>query len=420
MQNSKKNIATFVKHMICPDNIINNNLIELGENDFNKYPYKHQQRQYAGNSIPSNDILLENISNSLHNSLTSEKKILLLLSDGKDSMSLALAYHHLGISVTTLTLLRKEDSELRDYIKASAEAMGHKPFFLDVEEIISAFDANYFVEACKQLPYPVMDQALLFFVFGIKKFFEDSSIQASDYIVIDGMGNDETFGHLPTPNQLKAFKLSKAKLWKLVPHSAGRIRWFIRSPFESHGGLSALSCFFPIPKAHDLNKYFSFAANTLEPQEFVDFRAFSRGNFNDRQCMMGKTKIAARAAGTDVYFPWAEKELSHYVFNLPITSKFCFESLTNKLLLRDLLIEQIGWKQAKRGVDLYFDIDPMRFNKEILSLIVPSKFILTIDKKAAPKAIKQRAYLELINVVAYCNSRGWGEAEVNEILNGVK
>lgn len=414
-------VSTFARHMICPERVRNKssaNLSSLGLQDYESYPYKHLSNHYSADSLPTTDTLIEKIKDTLKVVIELGKKPLLLLSDGKDSMSLAIAFQELGVSVTTLTFLRKDDLELREYIKISAEEMGHTPFFLDVNDILSAFDENYFVNASKHLTYPVMDQALLFFVFGIKKFFEDHSKRATEYVIIDGMGNDETFGHLPTAQQLKSFKLSKAKLWRLIPHSYGSFRWYIRSPFESHGGLSALSYFFPIPKAYDLNKYFSFFNASLLPLKFVDFRAFSRGQYIDRQCMMGKTMVAARAAGSDVYFPWATENLSHYVFNLPIVSKFCFESLTNKILLRDLLKEKINWEQKKRGMDLYFDINPEDFSNGVISKIIPDKLVLAIDKKLAPRAVKQRAYLELLNLIAYCKSRDWNENIMNEILYG--
>src|SRR5690606_19906941 len=126
------------------------------------------------------------------------------------------------------------------------------------------------------------------------------------------------------------------------------VRWYLRSPSVAHGELSALAALFPFGKSFDVNKYFSKIPKSMEALEFIDFRAFSRGSFHDHQCMMGKTNATARYLGCEVVFPWVEEELSSYCFNLPLTSKFDFEKLINKILLRNLLSNTIGWKQEKR------------------------------------------------------------------------
>lgn len=419
---SKKHIATFAKHMLCPYSILHIDkhleLSKQGVDDFSQYPYRMLSDFYNGNSVGSADILLDKIAESL-NDIDSCRRPLLLLSDGKDSMALALGYSHLGIKIDTLTFLRRDDSELKDYITTVCNQLGHTAHFVEVDEIITSFDRDFFLSACKNMHSPVLDQGFLFFLFGLKLFFSKKNINAGDYTIVDGLGNDETFGYLPSIDQFRSFKLAKFGLWKLLPQNLRSFKWYVRSPAESHGDLSAIACFFPIKLSYDLNKYFSKIKKSTEELSFIDFRAFSRGSFHDHQCMMGKTVATVSQLGTDVHFPWLNPTLANYIFNLPKDDKFDFESLENKKLLRRLLENRLDWHQEKRGVDLYFDINLEFFRTEILDLVVPKEITVVIDNnKVLPNYVKKRAYLELLNFYGFCRSHGMSDLDIEELLVG--
>lgn len=421
-----KILSTFAEYMICPNALQHNgvdikNLKIQGKHDFDDYKFKHQSINYTGESNSSTTILLEKLKLSLKESLKEcDKEPLLLLSDGKDSMGLALALSEAGLKCKTLTFLRRNDDLLKEYIITVAEQLGHFPFFVTVDEIQSSFDQSLFLNACKTMETPVLDQGFLFFLYGCNKFFLDNNLIPKNFVLIDGLGNDEHFGYLPSIDQQNSFRLSLFGLWRLVPKKFfPSMRWYLRSPAESHGDLSALSAFFSFGNSIDLNEYFSGIRKSINELPFVDFRAFSRGSFHDHQCMMGKTIATAKVLEASVIFPWVEKQLADYCFNLPISSKFDFKSLKNKLLLRNLLSEKIGWEQQKRGVDLFKDLDLMVFKDNFLNGIVPEKITQKIDKtKFLPVSIKQRAYLEVLNFYGYCKSHGLSEGEIESILNG--
>ncbi|MEZ9565326.1 hypothetical protein AB4226_09210 [Vibrio artabrorum] len=410
-----KELSTYAKNMICPK-ISTQGLSVQGQNDFDKYRFRHSSSYYKGDSEANTGLLLEHVKEALAKS-NSSKKPLLLLSDGKDSMTIALAYSKLGISCKTLTFLRKEDIEMKEYIKSVALSLGHVPYFIAIDEILGSFDPEMFVESCKSMDNPVLDQGYLFFLFGLSQFFKSNGFKPSDFNVVDGLGNDETLGYMPSKDQLMAYKLSSLNLWKLVPDSLSFLRWYLRSPSESHGDLSALSCFFKISNAYNLNEYFKLVSNTNDSVSYVDFRAFSRGNFHDHQCMMGKTKSSCNYFGSDYFFPWVDNKLADYCFNLPLESKFDFPKRVNKIILRRLLKENFHWEQTKRGVDLFVDIDILKFSKDIVSKIVPEEFInKIINKTGVPSSVKKRALLELLNFYGYCLSRGYGYNKISEIL----
>ncbi len=392
---------------------------EKGIEYFEEYKFRHLSKSYRANSCADSSVLLIKIQNALKHSLPSSKEPLLLLSDGKDSMGLALALSEMGVKCKTLTFLRNSDLKLKKYINDVTEKLGHKAYFVIVDDIQAKYDTKIFLDACQKMDTPILDQAFFFFLFGCKLFFEREELNPNDYVIVDGLGNDEYFGYLASKKQLQSFSLSRLGLWKLLPRSIPALRWYIRSPSESHGDLSALAAFFPFGQSYDLNKFFSKIPKSLDELEFIDFRAFSRGAFHDHQCMMGKTIATAKYLSSDVIFPWADASLAEYCFNLPLSAKFDFKNLKNKLLLRSLLENKIDWKQEKRGVDLYFDLDMVFFKNEILGELVPKHMIDKIDGSfLLSSSVKQRAYLELHNFYGYCLSHGLSEFEVEQILMG--
>ncbi|MGX9460149.1 hypothetical protein ACWXWU_02755 [Shewanella sp. A14] len=418
-----KALVTFARHMICPKYFSDsktsfNEKLSVGAAGlecFNSYAFRMSSKHYTQDSIPDEYILLEKIKTALGK--CGCKKPLLLLSDGKDSMSLALAYKKAGVSVDTLTFLRKDDHKLKEYIKKIATQLGHTSYFVDVDTIIDKFDSKVFLNSCNKMPNLVMDQGYLFFLFGLRAFFDETGFSPKDYAVVDGLGNDETFGYLPSIDQVKSFKLSLINLWKFRPNSLPGLRWYIRSPAESHGDLSALSCFFPLKGSFSLNSFFSKINKSMNEIEFIDFRAFSRGSFHDHQCMMGKTRAAAKELGCEVYFPWVDEDLANYVFNLPLEYKFDFKLYENKILLRRLLIKELNWSQSKRGVDLYFDINLDKFLSEVVLQVVPIDVIEKISKnRLLPLYVKKRASLELMNFYGFCLGQGYNHQEIKRLL----
>ncbi|ANO34929.1 hypothetical protein A6E01_17245 [Vibrio breoganii] len=413
----KVKISTISKYMISPiENYLNiDSVAAEGKEKFENYIYRMKSSNYRGDSDPSIDTLLKNISEAIKRSI-GDKRVLLLLSDGKDSMSLAVALANLNIKCETLTLLRTDDIELKSFVEEKAYELGHTPHFIDSNTILDSFDINYFLDACSKMNQPVMDQGFIYFLFGLKTFFEKKSLNVDEYVVLDGLGNDETFGYIPSSTQLKSYYLSRFGLWKLIPKHLNFLKWFLRSPAESHGDLSALGCVFKFPYSFNINKYFSLISNSNDPENIIDFRAYSRGSFHDHQCMMAKASISCEQIGTSVEFPWLDKQLAEYTFNLPVRSKYDFRKLENKLLLRQLLVNNISWSQSKRGVDLYFDLDYELFLDNTLGSMISTAHRDELTTSKLPNYVKKRAALELVNLYGYCLSKGMKQKEINDLI----
>ena len=157
-----KQLATIAKHMICPKTLDSNHNKEfssLGESDFKRYKFRHCSKNYKGDSNPSH--LLSKTMEALSNCLTPEKETIILLSDGKDSMALAVALSRLNIKCKTLTLLRDEDDEMKGYIEKTCSSLGHEAYFVTVSSIIDTFDKQVFLRACKLMKHAVLDLSLI-------------------------------------------------------------------------------------------------------------------------------------------------------------------------------------------------------------------------------------------------------------------
>ena len=414
-QKSLNVIATFAKHMICPKKLAENELIDLGELgriDFDNYKFRHNSNNYKGDSESEN--LLSEIMEAISRKLLPNKKVIILLSDGKDSMTLALALSKLNVKCDTLTLLRDSDDSMKTYITDTCETLGHTAHFITVSTILKSFESDTFVEACKVMKHAVLDQGFLFFLFGLKSFFSNTNFKPEDYQFIDGLGNDEHLGYLPSVMQRRSLYISKLGFWKIKPSKYTELNWYIRSPAESHGDLSALACFFKFKDAFDLNRFFE---KVFKLSDLIDFRSFSRGNFHDHQCMIEKTRVAAEYFGSSIIYPWTDERLSDFCFNLPIPEKYDLTTGINKLPLRKLLLEEIDWKQEKRGVDLYFDLELDFFISAIAKEIAPSWAIQQIMKSWFISAdVKKRALLELLNLSGYMISIGYSHSDIEKLL----
>ena len=267
---------------------------------------------------------------------------------------------------------------------------------------------NDFIETSSSL-------AFIFFLFGMKSFYSHSGLLPDNCQFIDGLGSDEPLGYLPSKFQYRSHKLSGFNFWKFIPDYPSWLRWYIRSPAESQGDLSALSCFFRFGKAYDINSYFSKIPSSSD-QELVDFRAFSRGKFHDHQCMIGKTTTAARYFGSGIIYPWQESSVASFCFLLPGSFKYDFKLLKNKLCVRDLLMTHLGWNQTKRGVDLFFDLNEDKI-RNILSYYVDEDIYQRISHVGfLPRSMRKRALLELLNLVGYLTSRRYDRAGIRAFL----
>ena len=416
----KNKISTTAEYMICPPQLSNENdgnFEILGYNTFLGYPFIQNSSKYVGDSNPNN--FEKELVNAVHEciQLQDRSQIVLLLSDGKDSLALAVALRELGISAMTVTFLRRDDYDLKKYILSVCDKLGHEPFFYFVDDVLSNFSHNDYLSIVKSSETLVMDQAALFFAFGLKKFFLENIKDPEDTLILDGLGNDEYFGYIPSKHQYYAHRLSKILPTELLAKISPNLRWFFRNTFEAHGDMSALAAFFRFGQSNELKQFFDKVPRHGAFETIMDFRAFCRGSYHDHQCMMGKTRTIARHLNAEVAFPWTQGNLPNYCFNLPVINKYDSSLLKNKILLRTFLEEKIGWERNKRGVDLFLDLDLKVFKNRFLCNVVNLELIDQITNSfLLPNSVKRRAFLELYNLACYIDVNPDFKIDISEIL----
>lgn len=344
----------------------------------------------SGLSLPSTKLLLDHIAEACDRNLGSEN--LLLLSSGKDSMGLLLGYSQLGYKIDCLSIVSDEEEAL--WISKIVSFLGHRIRFLRKEEIFenmlrSGLSLDPVHGVCYDQAIVVMNAA--FQIIGLKP----------NTTVIDGMGNDVYFGHIPSRSQLRSYKIG---LMVPVLTEISSYKYYFRQPFEAHGLASAFPFFLKVAIFSDFrNKFFELNPD-LSVDSIMDYRAFVRGSYIDDYCYAEKTRVLAKKYGYFAVFPWMSKSLSDYVFNLPIQEKFNFPSLTNKLLLRQLLRERLNYARPKKGIDVFEFLAVDELLRMDFIRQIPDFFIKSIvNNNIIPVSAKKRAMIECGLFVNYCN-----------------
>lgn len=365
-----------------------NTLIEIRDN------FKYSlDRHVTPSNLYSPADLLKVICNALEISTKGKpNNLVLLLSTGKDSVGLALGFAELGVSVDTLSLV-SDDAEA-ELIGSFAKQLGHRSHIIHASDIEKRFDEKFL----RNLDYDrvCFDQAIMFF-----EIMLDLAQIGKDVTLIDGMGNDISFGHIPSLNQIRSFKLGSAL------KSINIQNYWARDFKQAMGVSTALRYFLNSETRNALESRFPSLLGKYDPkitsiQSLFSERAFVRGIFLDEYQYAEKTRILGKKLNVEVVFPWSDESLSNFVFNLPENQKFNSKKLINKLLLRELLFDKLNYDQPKVGINIYEKIavdysdllKSMRFFNE--------NFIWAIQNKALlSNSTKKRAMLEAMLFASY-------------------
>lgn len=277
----------------------------------------------------------------------------LLLSSGKDSSALALACAHAGRRIECVTY--SGDGEDDEWAAAAALCrrlgLKHRRVRLDSLKLGPAQLAYY-----ERVPEPNVDQAQLAYL-----WLADAVDGAP--AVVDGMGNDFYFGHIPSREQHAAASVSLARFLpplERLAFSRLAIRLAhgvpFRSPAAGHGLFNGVPIAWlrgsAFASRHATRAVLGWLAdlNTHARAQAPEAkRALTRGFYVDSYSFMGKTENLAAATQARAVFPWADASLQREVIRLPEAQRFDWKRRVNKLLLRQLLEEHLGSVPAKRG-----------------------------------------------------------------------
>ncbi len=389
---------------LIPDTLFNSWLGE-SQSVLEKYnEFEFQQSKSSGRSMASTHSLLGAVTSAVDDGFSGNK--LLLLSSGKDSVALALAYAEAGYCLNTLSIVSDEEEEV--WISNLAKKLGHKASFVRSEEIARWLMAEDFqLSVYDGVCY---DQALLTMYAGLSIY----GLEAGT-VLIDGMGNDIYFGHIPSRNQVRSLAFGRYFKHLFRSRSLG---YYARSAFESQGLATASSFVFDGGEICKNADRFSLLPFPKLGVDLLNYRAFVRGGLVDDRCYAEKTRILARQFNCTAVFPWMNQALSDFVFNLPVSAKYEYRSLKNKLLLRSLLKERFDYARPKRGIDTFATLGVNSvLDIGLVASVPPCVRKAILGKSIFSDEVKIRMLIESGMLVSYCTQLGCSEVEVLSFLN---
>jgi asparagine synthetase B (glutamine-hydrolysing) len=312
------------------------------------FPYFSERSRE--DQVPDPDRLLSLLAESTSRRLAGLDGGVLLLSAGKDSTALALALAEAGVAgVVSATYTSRGDDE-HVYARDVARRLGlpHRTISLEAHGARVRAALERFFEST---PAPAGDLAQIPVIVLLEALGRPGGA------VIEGTGNDATFGYVPRQVDRIATRLTLGRfswadaLKRLLPPGA-RLNYFLRDPAELNwAGLRVRHCDTRalFPDAVNTSREWRSVRRSLGPLSPVDFRGYLRGRHFEVGSQKDKIEMAARAFGMRGVYPYQDAGVIDYYFNLPEVERYDRARGVNKLLLRRLLRERLGYDERAVG-----------------------------------------------------------------------
>ena len=302
---------------------------------------------------PDPERLLGLLASATADALASETGAILLLSAGKDSTGLALALAEAGRTDVACVTYAGEGDDEHVFASGVCRKLGleHRVFSLDtLGDAVPDMLRRFFTES----PAPAGDLA------QIPTVLAAASESGPGRAIVEGTGNDATFGYVPRRKDRTAARLAVGRwgpadhLKALVPPGS-RLNHLLKDPVELNwSGLRV--------RHVDTRRLFEGAVNTsrhwrevrrgLKGVDTIDARGLLRGRHFEMGSQKEKIVLAAEAVGARSVHPYQDPRVTDYYFNLPRSSRYDADRLVNKMLLRELLSRRLGYDErliGKRG-----------------------------------------------------------------------
>jgi len=327
--------------------------------------------------VPSPERLRDLIGSALNRQLeSSDSSSVLMLSSGKDSAALAVALAAEGrtdVSCFTFKAGPKDQEHVYAAELCRRLNLTHHTFVMPTD---SAATERALVHFFERSPFPTADQA------AIPYLIITEETKGEYGSIIDGGGNDGYMGFLPSRDtRIKhTFRVRNRAIANIIKNRITHdspLNYFTRTraatalPNRMFRNSETREFY---PDAVDTDAYWQEQGLALSHLEEFDFLAATRTRHSEPSRVHPKVFMAARAHNMTPILPYCDEALADYYFNLPETSRFERSTRTNKLLLRELLEEAVGYESAKVGANHFqfdgasFLLDNRRFVRdEILS-----------------------------------------------------
>jgi len=322
--------------------------------------YPFFEKLNTGSSIASVDTLLAHLTRATERQLE-ERDTVLLLSSGKDSVSLVLALVELGIQnqVTAVTYANTSSSDESIYAADLCRRFGIRHQTI-VNDPGSPSLRDHLIRSFQQIGQPSMDRVMVPMVQLV------DTLGCEGVNIVDGSGSDLYVGNVPSRNWL--IKRSFSRFSRLSNLVAGRLlplsspyRWLLLNQAEiclEDTNLMGPELRKLLADPRDPAPFWASLVTRHQYHDLFDFKAYVSGKRLGSETYMAKTRNVADLTRSHVVFPWCDDDLVHYYFNLPRDQKYDRENLVNKRLVRQMLREKLDYPDQEIGKRAFiFDVD---------------------------------------------------------------
>jgi|GEM_PF-3134510 len=312
-------------------------------------------------SKPSTKTLLNLLCRSVEDSVNTDAT--LMMSSGKDSVALALALAESGKAATSHAYTYTDDGQPVDESADAARlakklGIAHTTITLprNPKEVKKALQ-TYFAGTS----YLTCDPTIIPYVMGMHQ----AGVGAGGTLV-DGTRNDIYMGITASPQYVKLCKYYKAigggftnmhALRALVPFHTKAVKFLSTYPevnLYKHGHLRLPEIRKVYPTGVQPEVYWKTVYNAYRHLNMEDLRGYIIGQYFDGASVMLKAPLVAETFGLSSTMPWAYQPLADYYFNLPREARFNTATQTNKVLLRQLLKEKLGYDASAIGKRIFY------------------------------------------------------------------
>jgi len=313
--------------------------------------------------VPSTKKLRELIASALDDQLNAVGGSgFLMLSSGKDSVSLALALvdgGHTQIPCFTFKSAPRDTEHV--YAAELCERLGLEHHTVEMPQDPATTKAAL-LHFFEHSPLPSADPATIPYVMVAHTAGFDGGG------IIEGGGNDTYMGYLLSSrgrikHSLRIRNRYLARMTtRLVPHDSP-VNYFARS---------RAGTFLPLRMFRDRETR-QFYAEAMDTEDFwyqescdngdlelVDFIGVTATRHTGNALSNPKVYLVARTRGLEPLLPFCDEGIADYYFNLPEAGRFDRSARANKILLRSLLAEAIDYDPKVVGSN-YFGFDGASF-----------------------------------------------------------
>lgn len=314
-------------------------------------------------SQPSTATLLELLTAATDRQLTDAgNQGFLMMSSGKDSVSIAVALAEGGHAEIPCITYRPHPADMENEVAADVcRTLGleHHTFDLPVDPAVVEEILIRFFEGS---PRPCGDDAQIPYALVV------GSRGLTNGAVLDGSGSDFYMGFVPGPGAVRKHRyrirsefVARA-VERVVPVDSS-LNYLTRSRLAT----SLPGRAFRLP---DTRRFYPDVVDTRPwwrslSEETSEFSNLDIGNavmqlFEDQAGVHLKAHVAAQAFGIQAAFPYCDPEIADYAFDLPLGDRFDPDTGVTKILLRQMLLEAIGYDAEAVGKH-YFGFEGDRF-----------------------------------------------------------